>query len=139
MNKEWIKDTKTLNGGNWVSDPILAKPFKMIHSFNDRIAESKRVANLHANKIPVICEKSPRSKIPQLKKRTYLIPLDMTIGHFMYLIRKHLKATSEQSLYLYVGGRKMYSNSTCISHIYDKEKDSDGFLYIVYNYENTFG
>ena len=36
----------------------------------------------------MICEKDPRSDIPPVDKRKYLIPMDLTVGQFVYVIRK---------------------------------------------------
>ena len=42
----------------------------------------------YPDRIPVICEKDPRSDIPPVDKRKYLIPMDLTVGQFVYVIRK---------------------------------------------------
>ena len=34
----------------------------------------------YPDRIPVICEKDPRSDIPPVDKRKYLIPMDLTVG-----------------------------------------------------------
>ena len=38
------------------------------------------LARRYPDRIPVICEKDPRSDIPPVDKRKYLIPMDLTVG-----------------------------------------------------------
>ena len=45
----------------------------------------------YPDRIPVICEKDPRSDIPPVDKRKYLIPMDLTVGQFVYVIRKRAR------------------------------------------------
>lgn len=135
--KGWVSNIKTSNGVD--VSRMAAVPFKMQHTFDNRLQESARVIQLYGTKIPVICERAPRARLAQIKKRKYLVPRDLTVGQFMYVIRKHMQMPAEQTIYLYIGGHKIYSSSTILSDIYEKEKDRDGFLYVVYNSENVFG
>ena len=39
----------------------------------------------------VICEKADRTDIPLIDKKKYLVPSDLTVGQFVYVIRKRIK------------------------------------------------
>lgn len=134
---DWVCDIKTSNGIDVSKNASL--PFKSQHAFDARLRESDRVIRLYNTKIPVICERAPRARLAQILKRKFLVPRDLTVGQFMYVIRKHMRLPAEQAIYLYIGGSKIYSASTILSDIYEKEKDRDGFLYVIYNSENVFG
>ena len=115
------------------------KSFKTLYSFEDRFAESTRVLNKHAYRIPVICEKATiNNNLPSLDKTTYLVPIDLTLGQFVYIIRARMRLPSEQALFLLIS-QNMFSTSTNMGSLYDLYKDPDGFLYIQYCKENTFG
>ena len=44
----------------------------------------------------------------------------------------------EEAIFIF-SGSSMLSSNTLISAIYEKHKDADGFLYVKYSGENTFG
>ena len=73
-----------------------------------------------------------------MDKRKYLIPMDLTVGQFVYVIRKRIKINPEKAIFTFVNG-KLPPTSQLMSNIYDENKDEDGFLYITYSGENTFG
>jgi GABA(A) receptor-associated protein len=132
---DWISDIKTPNS----FDSPNALTFKQRYPIDERYAESERVMHTYADRIPVICERGRNARLASLKRKKFLIPRDLKMGQFMYVIRKHLRLTPDIAIYLYVAGRKIYGSSTVISEIYEKDKDPDGFLYIMYNSENVFG
>jgi len=113
------------------------KSFKTLYSFEDRFAESRRVLNKHPYRIPVICEKA-NNNLPSLDKSKYLVPIDLTLGQFVYIIRARMRLPPEQALFLLIS-QNMFSTSTNMGSLYDLYKDPDGFLYIQYCKENTFG
>ncbi len=117
------------------------KNFKLKHSFQERLEESIRIIKKYPDKIPVICEKSIFNKndnIPIIDKFKYLVPNDLTIGQFLYVIRNKMKLQTEKAIFLYINGI-IPSNTTTISKIYFTHKDQDGFLYMTYSGENVFG
>jgi len=113
--------------------------FKQQVSFENRLQESLRVLTKYPDRKPIICEKSRQQRdLPDIDKRKYLVPNDLTIAQFMYVIRNRMKLRPEEALFLFVNDQ-MVSGAAIIGHIYEYQKDPDGFLYIQYAKENTFG
>jgi len=94
----------------------------------------------YPERLPIICEKDPRcTDIPDIDRKKYLVPLDLSIANFMYVIRKRIKLRPEKSIYLFVNDRVMPATSQTISLLYQEHANPDGFLYITYAGESTFG
>ena len=93
-----------------------------------------------ANEMPqqVICEKVEKSDIATIDKKKYLVPADLTVGQFVYVIRKRIKLSPEKAIFIFVD-EVLPPTAALMSSIYDEHKDEDGFLYITYSGENTFG
>ncbi len=92
----------------------------------------------HPNKVPVIVERAPSSNVPEIDKNKYLVPGDLTIAQFLALIRKRIKLSNDQALFIYVNGT-LPATSALFSTIYGEHRDEDGFLYVVYTGESSFG
>jgi len=73
-----------------------------------------------------------------ISKTKYLVPEDMTMGQFLYIVRKRIKLPPEQAVFVFVDGRLPQTSAT-LADLYRKHKDTDGFLYATYSGENTFG
>ncbi|EAZ63823.1 Autophagy-related protein 8 precursor (Autophagy-related ubiquitin-like modifier ATG8) [Scheffersomyces stipitis CBS 6054] len=112
--------------------------FKDEHPFEKRQAEATRIAQRFKDRVPVICEKVENSDIPEIDKRKYLVPVDLSVGQFVYVIRKRIKLPSEKAIFIFVNDI-LPPTAALISTIYEEHKDEDGFLYVLYSGENTFG
>ena len=112
--------------------------FQQEHPFEKREQEAKRIREKYPDRIPVICERDPRSDIPDIDKKKYLVPQDLSIGQFVYVIRKRIKVKPEKAIYIFVNN-VLPPTAALISSVYNSNKSSDGFLYVVYSGENTFG
>ena len=66
------------------------------------------------------------------------MPADITIAQLAYLLRRRMDLSPEDAIFIF-SGSSILSSNTLISAIYEKSKDVDGFLYIKYSGENTFG
>ena len=80
--------------------------FKSDYSLNDRWKEASKVIEKYKDRVPIICERSSKASYdcPDIDKKKYLVPRDLTIGQFMYVIRKRLKLPAEKAIYLFING-----------------------------------
>ena len=113
-------------------------PFKDKHPIEKRLLESSRIMEKYPNRIPVICE-CVGGEVPDIDRKKYLVPSDLSMAGFLYVIRKRISISAEKSIYIFVGGDVMVSGSQTLGTVYEKYKDLDGFLYTCYSGENTFG
>uniref|UniRef100_A0A0X3Q9S1 Gamma-aminobutyric acid receptor-associated protein-like 2 n=1 Tax=Schistocephalus solidus TaxID=70667 RepID=A0A0X3Q9S1_SCHSO len=112
--------------------------YKEDNSFDIRLADSAKIKRKYPHRIPVIVERHPYSKIADLDKHKFLVPDDITVAQFMWIIRKRIDLTSEKALFLFVGD-VMPQASVTIGQLYEDHRDDDGFLYAHYSGENSFG
>ena len=110
-----------------------------VKSLDERKAESASIMQKYPNRIPVIVTRSEGSRVNDIDKKKFLIPTDLTIGQFVHVIRKRIKAKPEEGIFVFVGKNILPPTASLVSTIYNEHKDEDGFLYMVYSAENTFG
>ncbi|AYV76296.1 MAG: putative autophagy-related protein 8a isoform X1 [Terrestrivirus sp.] len=114
------------------------KSFKDKHSFDERCNESAKILQKYPDRVPVIVEKKGSVSIADIDKHKYLVPNDLTMGKFLYVIRKRLHLSPEKALFIFVKDT-LPPTSEMIGTVYQTHKDEDGFLYVCYADENTFG
>ena len=113
--------------------------FKRDYSFENRLKEATNIMKKYPSRIPVICEKSYQdNSVPDIDRHKYLVPNNLTIGQFIYIIRSRLKLSSGKALYFIVKD-SIPPTSELIGNVYLKYHDVDRFLYLRYTSENTFG
>ena len=112
--------------------------YKGNNSFEKRHQESSRILNKHPDRIPIIVCKANDCKLPDIDKQKYLVPKDMSMGQFIYVIRKRIKLQANEALFILVNNSLQPGNRP-IQEVYETHKDEDKFLYIIYSSENTFG
>eukprot|EP00483_Globobulimina_turgida_P002566 UN02570 len=140
----WTSMLPTFRGViDWINEEyVVQKPlimFKQEHSKEERKKESSRILSKYPDRIPVICEPQPRTYIPGKSiKKKYLVPYDLTVGQFVYVIRKRLQLTPELAIFCFVNNT-LPSTGKLMSQIYKEYKDEDGFLYTTYCGQNCYG
>lgn len=110
--------------------------FKERFTLKQRKHESTKVLRKYPDRIPVIVDVNSTGLV--LDKSKYLVPNDLTMGQFMYVIRKRMKLAPEEGVYLFINNT-LVSTSSLIQDVYAKHKDEDLFVYFVVSKENTFG
>ena len=113
--------------------------FQSNNGFEERLNESTKIIEKYPSRVPIIVERDEKCiNIPLIDKKKYLVPSDITVGQFMYIIRKRIKLDEDKSMFIIVNNT-LPPTATPIMDIYNQYKDKDGFLYITYSGENTFG
>ena len=120
--------------------------FKDLHDKQDRISESTRIKSKYPDRVPCIVEKAEKSDVPTIDKKKFLVPSDLTIGQFVYVIRKRIKLryfyfiiySPEKAIFIFVNN-VLPPSSSLLSQVYSEHASDDGFLYVLYSSENTFG
>ena len=114
--------------------------FKKNYSLEDRKVESSKILNKYPDKIPVIVSRYERCKnVEDINKNKFLVPGDLTLAQFVYVIKKRLTIQKEMSLYIFTQDHAIPQSNNTLKTIYNTTKDEDGFLYLEYASENTFG
>ncbi len=117
----------------------MTSDFKSAHSFETRLDESRRIKEKFPGRVPVVVERASKSlDLPAIDKSKFLVPGDLTVSQFVFVVRKRLALSSEQSLFLFCSGT-LPTTGTLMRELYSQFADADGFLYILYAAENTFG
>jgi GABA(A) receptor-associated protein len=108
------------------------------YSMAERKTECKRVRDKYPDRLPVICERAFNANIAQVDKRKFLVPRDLTVGQFLYVIRSRMKLGVDEALFVFVNGQ-LPPTGELMQQLYNDHHSDDGFLYFTYNGENTFG
>ncbi len=112
--------------------------FKKRFPTEKREQEADRIINKYPDRIPVICEVAKASSEFDLDKNKFLVPSDLSVGQFVYVIRKRLKLGPEKAVFMFVNN-VLPPTAMLMDQLYDEHKDNDRFLYCVVSSENTFG
>ncbi len=98
-----------------------------------RIEEVQGIRSKFPNKVPVIVERFHKERnLPQLDKTKFLVPQELTMSQFVTIIRNRMSLNATQAFYLLIEDKGIASMSMTLAELYDKKKNTDGFLYMSY-------
>ena len=83
--------------------------FKKKYSFEKRLEESREIIEKYTGRVPIIVEKHHDCTLPTVDKCKYLVPKDMTIMEFVYVVRKRIELKPSQSLFITINSRSFVS------------------------------
>ncbi|EHH50886.1 hypothetical protein EGM_01781, partial [Macaca fascicularis] len=90
------------------------------------------------NKVPVIVERYPQTFLPLLDKNNRCTPNSMH-SPFFSPVRSRMVLRASEAFYLLVNNKSLVSTSVTMAEIYRDYKDEDGFVYMTYASQETFG
>jgi GABA(A) receptor-associated protein len=114
--------------------------FKKRFTLEQRKEECEKMLNKFPDRIPVIVERLANSDLPQMDRKKFLVPSDIVLGQFIQIIRKRINLNPVNAIFTFIGEKhRLFNITDLLSKIYVDNKDEDGFLYVYYTSENTFG
>lgn len=151
------KTVKLVPAANTTTSPVVKHPEKAkiksadfassVSYVKDVKLEKRRISSYrtrskHANCVPVIVAKDPSStgtpEIP-VGKNKFLVPFGDTVSDIILGIRKQVALGPEQSISIFFNNNDMVAPGTLMSQIDKQYRSDDGFVYVIYSLENTFG
>lgn len=112
--------------------------YQLQHSFQQRKEEGEKIRKKYPTRVPVIVEKAPTARINDLDKKKYLVPTDLTVGQFYFLIRKRIQLRPEEAIFFFIRNTVPPTSST-MGTLYNQYREDDFFLYVHYSDENVYG
>lgn len=117
---------------------VMKFQYKEDHPFEYRKKEGEKIRKKYPDRVPVIVEKAPKARVPDLDKRKYLVPSDLTVGQFYFLIRKRIHLRPEDALFFFVNNTIPPTSAT-MGQLYEDNHEEDYFLYVAYSDESVYG
>ncbi|KRX05593.1 hypothetical protein PPERSA_12771 [Pseudocohnilembus persalinus] len=109
--------------------------------FNERKDEAEKYIRKHPGFIPIVVERNKKSKLPEVNfKNKYLLPGSFKLIQLNQILRTYIKEIKkEEALYIYANGTALLTANQELETIYHNYKDEDGYLYLEYLEQQSFG
>ena len=113
--------------------------YQSLHSDEERKTESAKLLQAWNNKIPIVFEKMPNSKLEALTSQKLLCPKHYTFQQLLQGLRMKIKLSKESALFVFLNRKELVTGDRTMISIYETSKDPDGFLYLYYCEHPTLG
>ncbi|XP_057461242.1 autophagy-related protein 8i-like [Actinidia eriantha] len=114
------------------------RSFKEVFTYEERFEESQDMIAKYPDRVPVVVERYAKTDLPAMEKKKYLVPRDMSVGQFIHILSGRLHLAPGKALFVFVKNT-LPQTSSLMESVYESFKDEDGFLYMCYSSEKTFG
>jgi GABA(A) receptor-associated protein len=125
--------------------------FRNAIDWTEHLSKSQSLRTKYPDKIPVIVDRA-NATTPKMNRNKFLVPADLTVGQFLYVIRKHMPALeAHEALFIFVKTFKYGKDEKCtindtlptpsslMSSVYREYQDRSGYVFFSISTESTFG
>jgi GABA(A) receptor-associated protein len=114
--------------------------FRERYSLEVRRNEATRIREKFPGRVPCIVQRAKNAvkTLPPIDKEKFLVPGDLTLGQFIFVVRKRIELESNKALFVFVGNT-LPTTGSLMRELYHSHGEDDGFLYLLYCGESTFG
>jgi hypothetical protein len=102
-----------------------------------RMEQTSQAKSKYYPRLPLLIDRYSQHD-PRISQHKYLVGPDIQFSELMILLRKRIQLKPHQALFLF-NKNTMVSMHDTIGNYYHQYSDNDGFLYLIYSLENTFG
>jgi len=125
-------------GGPLQSLPAaLSGTFKRQHPFEARKTLSAKMRAVYPLHFPLVVERRGRGD-PPLPKSRFLVAGEKRVAEALAQIRGEMSLAPHEALFFLARGQMVNPGET-ILRLHERASDEDGFLYLVYSREDSFG
>ncbi|XP_072462716.1 uncharacterized protein [Notamacropus eugenii] len=117
---------------------IMKFQYKEDHLFKYQKKEGEMIWKKYPERVPVIVETAPKTRVPDLDKRKYLVPSDLIVGQLYLLIQKWIHLQLEDALFFFVNNTIPPTSAT-MGQLCEDNYEEDYFLYVAYSDESVYG
>uniref|UniRef100_A0A914DN69 Autophagy-related protein n=1 Tax=Acrobeloides nanus TaxID=290746 RepID=A0A914DN69_9BILA len=115
-------------------------PYKQRIKFCCRRSEYFTIHQKYSDKIALIVEKFKSEKrLPDLVRCQFVVPRNTTVGQLQHIIRQKIGDNRNMPVYILVANKELPSLTTTMASLHERFHDEDGFLYIAFSSEDSFG
>lgn len=109
-------------------------------SVENRKQRTQSLLRRHPDKVPTMLYSRSADSMRALKKWRFVVGREMTVGHFLYVVRRYNSGILDPAaaLCLCANNTVLMPNKT-LGEVYGEHIDEDGMLYLTYLEENAFG
>ena len=76
----------------------MSNPFQKKYDFETRKKEADKIKVKYPNRYPIIVNKAQKCDLDDIERSKFLVPGDLTIGQFIYIVRKRITGSIVVSL-----------------------------------------
>lgn len=116
--------------------------FKSVNSYEKRIELLAKKTEKYPTLIPVIFQPIKKENLSICLQTKFLVNPQINVGQFLKMVRPHFKLSKlmegEKAIFIFINS-KIPNNTSLMSTVAEQNTDTDGFLYIFWDFESVFG
>ncbi len=112
--------------------------FNSKYSPEKRLEDSQKIREKYPNRVPILVE-SRDKHLNQLIRHKYIVPNDINMGQFLFIIKSKIKLAKDEALFMSVSTKMCLIPQTQVIGNVFKEYNEFGYLYVTIDKESVFG
>lgn len=78
------------------------KSTNYVFNLDQRKKESRQILSKYPDRVPVVVQKAPNSNLTDLDKHKFLVPYEVTVAQFMWILRQRLTLSPAKAIYVFI-------------------------------------
>eukprot|EP01017_Pseudomicrothorax_dubius_P034677 TRINITY_DN477_c0_g1_i4.p1 TRINITY_DN477_c0_g1~~TRINITY_DN477_c0_g1_i4.p1 ORF type:complete len:123 (+),score=33.17 TRINITY_DN477_c0_g1_i4:41-409(+) len=113
--------------------------YKATKSLAERKKRAEDAFLQSPGRIPVIIEKHVKSKIESDVESKFAVKKEYDVAKLINQLTVRFSLPKDKTLFLFANGKTVLTSNMKLEEVYQKYKDEDGFLYLMYSDTASLG